>query len=179
MKLTFCILTFIALMTLAISTLVIILKASEHIAKGPLAAILGVTTLISGIMIVYTIVSCARFTECSPFILLILATIIQSLVCSLLIYAIKQVEKKHEVLNKIDPPVALAATAKPPPHCPKVSTLQKPSTEFMQCLNAGYVYVDGACAAPQEYGVAKGSDFKKLCAISCGQNYVFQEKPMC
>lgn len=59
------------------------------------------------------------------------------------------------------------------PTCPEVSGSNvKAPKAMVDCLRAGLVYVDGACAPPQEYGVVPGDEYLKRCYISCGQNYM-------
>ena len=190
-KLVFCVVCFVILVALFVPTLVVILKASQFVAKGRLASILSVTTLITGAIVVYTIVSCARFYDCSPVILLIGAVVLQTIVCSLLMYAVKRVEKKHQEFNEAvkkyeaatSMPVANAVAAeeaiKALPACPKVDKLLEPSADYLGCLGSGFVHVDGKCTNPQQYGIDIATDYNKRCKISCGQNYVYQEHPLC
>lgn len=59
------------------------------------------------------------------------------------------------------------------PMCPEVSGSNvKAPTAMIDCLSAGLVYVDGACAPPQEYGIVPGEEYLKRCQISCGENYM-------
>jgi hypothetical protein len=82
--------------------------------------------------------------------------------------------RKYDVLSI---PVASTETAKRLPVCSGV--VEEASPDYLYCLSAGYVNVDGKCVPPQDYGIAPGDYYLKRCRVSCGQDRLWQGKPLC
>lgn len=84
----------------------------------------------------------------------------------------------RESLRKYDTvPVAGPDSAKRLPVCTGV--IEEASNDYLNCLSAGYVHVDGQCVAPQDYGIVPGDYYLKRCRVSCGQDRLYKGRPLC